>query len=44
MVNFTREHDFRLALAYHSQGEVIYWQYDALTPPESERIVEVLQR
>lgn len=41
MVNFTREHDFRLALAYHSQGEVIYWQYDALTPPESERIVEV---
>ncbi|AAO35211.1 M14 family metallopeptidase [Clostridium tetani] len=41
MVKFTREHDFRLTLAYHSQGEVIYWQYSTLTPPESERIVEI---
>lgn len=41
MVRFTREHDFRLSLAYHSQGQVIYWQYSTLTPPESEKIVEV---
>ncbi|MDF2884558.1 MAG: putative carboxypeptidase, partial [Clostridiaceae bacterium] len=35
VVNFTRAHNFRLVLAYHSQGQVIYWQYNALTPPES---------
>ncbi|MDW8802043.1 M14 family metallopeptidase [Clostridium sp. A1-XYC3] len=38
VVNFTRSHNFRLVLAYHSQGEVIYWQYGALTPPEARRI------
>ncbi|CAB1239541.1 M14 family metallopeptidase [Clostridium sp. MT-14] len=41
MVNFTNNHDFRLVLAYHSQGQVIYWQYNALTPPESRRIAEL---
>ncbi|MEI3214500.1 MAG: M14 family zinc carboxypeptidase [Lachnospiraceae bacterium] len=24
---FTRMHDFRLIIAYHTQGEVIYWKY-----------------
>ncbi|MBI6874119.1 M14 family metallopeptidase [Clostridium aciditolerans] len=38
VVNFTRAHNFRLVLAYHSQGEVIYWQYDEMTPPESKKI------
>ncbi len=38
MVDFTKSHNFRLVLAYHSQGEVIYWQYDGLTPPESRTI------
>jgi len=38
VVNFTRNHNFRLVLAYHSQGEVIYWQYSSLTPPESRII------
>ena len=37
---FTRKHNFRLVLAYHSQGEVIYWTYSNLTPLESVEIVE----
>ncbi|MEY7999102.1 M14 family metallopeptidase [Clostridium sp. Mt-5] len=41
MVRFTNSHNFRLVLAYHSQGRVIYWQYNALTPPESRRIAEM---
>ncbi len=44
MVAFTNSHNFRLVLAYHSQGEVIYWQYNALTPPESRRIGELFAR
>ncbi|MBV4419200.1 peptidoglycan-binding protein [Clostridium tyrobutyricum] len=38
VVDFTKSHNFRLVVAYHSQGEVIYWQYDGLTPPESRTI------
>lgn len=41
MANFTRQHDFRLVIAFHSQGEVIYWGYEGLEPPESERIVQI---
>lgn len=33
--NLTLEHNFRLVLAYHSQGEVIYWKYLDYLPPES---------
>ena len=33
--NFTLEHNFSLVLAYHSQGEVIYWQFQNYTPPNS---------
>jgi g-D-glutamyl-meso-diaminopimelate peptidase len=44
VVNFTRSHNFRLVLAYHSQGEVIYWQYDGITPPESEKIGNLFSR
>ena len=36
--NFTLQHDFRLILAYHTQGEVIYWRYQDYLPPESEKI------
>ncbi len=41
-------HDYTLALspelslAYHTQGEVIYWQFKDLEPPRSRQIVEVL--
>ena len=33
--NFTLQHNFRLILAYHSQGEVIYWQFQNYNPPGS---------
>jgi len=33
--NFTLQHDFRLVLAYHTQGKVIYWQFQDYTPAES---------
>ena len=33
--NFTLEHNFRLILAYHTQGEVIYWQFQNYNPPGS---------
>lgn len=37
---FTLRHDFRLILAYHSQGEVIYWKYRDYEPEDSRRIAE----
>jgi len=33
--NFTLQHNFRLILAYHSQGEVIFWQFQNYNPPEA---------
>ena len=36
--NFTLSHNFRLILAYHSQGEVIYWQFQNYNPPRSFEI------
>lgn len=35
MVDFTLKHNFRLVIAYHTQGEVIYYRYENLEPPES---------
>lgn len=37
--NFTLTHNFRLVLAYHTQGKVIYWQFQDATPEESKNIV-----
>lgn len=39
MAAFTQAHDFRLVIAFHTQGEVIYWGYRGLEPAESETIV-----
>lgn len=36
--SFTLRHNFRLILAYHTQGEVIYWKYANFLPAESEYI------
>lgn len=33
--NFTLRHNFRLILAYHSQGEVIFWQFQNYNPPRA---------
>lgn len=42
VADFTRNHDFRLVLAYHSQGEVIFWNFMSLAPPEARTIGEAL--
>lgn len=44
VANFTRNHDFRLVIAYHSQGEIIYWNFQNLEPPEARTIGEVFSR
>ena len=40
LYNFTLTHNFRLILAYHSQGEVIYWKYADYLPENSQEIGE----
>ena len=42
--DFTLKHNFRLVLAYHSQGEVIFWQFQNYNPPNSRRIGEAFER
>ncbi len=41
VADFTRNHDFRLALAYHSLGEVIYWTYLNIIPRDSQKIAQL---
>lgn len=38
--NFTLSHNFRLVIAYHTQGEVIYWKFLNYLPPASRYIAE----
>lgn len=38
--NFTNSHSFRLILAYHTQGEVIYWKYLDYEPENSREIAQ----
>ena len=35
LYNFTLSHNFRLVIAYHTQGKEIYWQFQGLQPQES---------
>lgn len=44
MVDFTNEHDFKMTLAYHTQGRVIYWQYLDFNPPGARTIGEIFSR
>ncbi len=44
VAEFTRNHNFRLTLSYHSQGEVIYWNFENLAPPIARRIGELFSR
>ena len=44
VVDFTKNHNFRLVMAYHSQGQVIYWNFMDLAPPEARTIGETLSR
>ncbi|MBQ1965684.1 MAG: peptidoglycan-binding protein [Clostridia bacterium] len=38
MANFTEQQDFRLILAYHTQGELIFWKYLDYQPKNSLEI------
>ena len=40
MYQFTKLHDFALILAYHTQGEVIYWRYLNYEPEKSYVIAQ----
>lgn len=42
MYEFTRQRDPALVLAYHTQGEVIYWKFLAMEPPGSRELAEKL--
>lgn len=44
MVNFTRQHNFRLVIAYHTQGDVIYYQYENHEPAESLTIAQLFSK
>lgn len=39
---FTRKNNFVLILAYHTQGQVIYWKYQDIEPPRGYEIGEAL--
>lgn len=41
---FTLSHNFRLILAYHTQGRIIYWRYLDYLPPASYYIGEQFSR
>ncbi|MEH7380000.1 M14 family metallopeptidase [Bacillus sp. JJ1533] len=40
----TRSSNFSRVLAFHTQGEVIYWGYEGLEPPEAETLVKEFSR
>ena len=40
--NFTLMHNFKLILAYHTQGQEIYWQFQNFNPPNSIEIGQKL--
>ena len=42
--NFTLRNNFRLILAYHTQGEIIYWKYDDFNPENSYNIGREFER
>lgn len=44
MYDFTNANDFQLILAYHTQGEVIYWKYLDYEPENSRRIADYFGR
>ena len=42
VARFTRNYDPRLVLAYHSQGQLIFWNFMNLAPPQALTIGEAL--
>lgn len=44
VANFTRMNDYRLAMAYHAQGQVIFWNFLNLAHEDARLIGEALSR
>ncbi|MCL1791428.1 MAG: M14 family metallocarboxypeptidase [Peptococcaceae bacterium] len=44
LAEFTLAQEFDLAIAWHSQGEEIYWGYRGFEPPESKEIAEKMAK
>ena len=44
LYNFTLMHNFSLMLTYHTQGRIIYYQYQDITPPRSEEIAQLFAK
>ncbi|MCA0971841.1 M14 family metallopeptidase [Halobacillus litoralis] len=44
MAELAQERQFEKMLAFHTQGEVIYWGYEGLEPPQSLVIVNEFER
>ncbi|MCE7793275.1 M14 family metallopeptidase [Salipaludibacillus sp. CUR1] len=44
LAELTAESDYDRALAYHTQGKVIYWGFQGLEPPESQILVNEYAR
>ncbi|WP_431028490.1 M14 family metallopeptidase [Lysinibacillus sp. LZ02] len=44
MADLTKKRDFARVLAFHTQGEVIYWGFQNLQPPENEVLANAFGR
>ncbi|MGI6707203.1 MAG: M14 family metallopeptidase [Clostridia bacterium] len=44
LVRFTRQHNFKLVIAYHTQGRVIYWSFQNYQPPVAYQIAQIFAR
>ena len=44
LYNFTLEHDFKIILAYHTQGEIIFWRYLNYNPEGSKDVAKEFAR
>lgn len=42
LCDYVRKNDFKLCIAYHSQGEVIYYDYNGYVPENSYEILKAL--
>ncbi|MBX4260666.1 peptidoglycan-binding protein [Clostridium estertheticum] len=44
VANLTRNNNFRLVIAYHTQGELIYWNFQNLASPEAKAIAIIFSQ
>lgn len=44
MADFTKNNNFRLVIAYHTQGEEIYYQFADYNPPQSYEIAQAFSK